>query len=150
MTIKDTDRLTKLMALRLECLSGIRDLSIKQRELIEVGEIGQLLRLLSAKQRLLLRMGDADQQLKPFLTQDPEQRPWRNKEDRGRCAKMADLCDLLLKQVMEQERQCEELLSKRRDGVARQLHELGVRKSTHDAYSRQDSESLNMLDLSTD
>jgi hypothetical protein len=130
----ETDELAQLVAARLECLSQLRTLGARQLELVAVGDLTALLRVLAGKQRLLMRLQSLEAELAPFRDQPPEGRVWRTPADRQRCARMAELCTTLLAEILEQERQSEQQLQIRRDEASAQLQGMHRAGQAFDAY----------------
>ena len=114
----DTNRLTDLVGKRLKSASRLRDLALRQQELIRERKMGDLMSLLARKQRLFDALRDVDRQLDPYRDQDPEARSWRCAEDRQRCARAVQCCDQLLSEVRRLEQQSERLLVRQRDDLA--------------------------------
>ena len=145
-----TDILSALVRQKLDCLRQLWRLSGQQNELIEVGELSQLLKVLAAKQRLLTNLQAIEQKLDPFRDEDPEQRTWRTPDARKQCSGMIDECEQILSQVMQQEQQCEGHLRHRRDEAARRLQGAHVASQARDAYAQQPSSTTGHLDLSSE
>ena len=131
----DTDRLTDLVAKRLKCISGLRDLAVRQQELIRGSEMADLLTLLARKQRLFDALREVDRWLDPFRVQDPEVRQWRCAEDRQRCARAVQCCDRLLSEIRHLEKQSEQTLVHRRDELADALQGAHVAATARGAYA---------------
>lgn len=146
-----TDTLTALVRQKLDCLNQLWRLSGQQNELIEGGDISQLLKVLAAKQRLLNNLQVTEQQLNPFRDDDPEQRTWRSQEDRQHCAAMIEACEQLLAKVMQHEQQCEGQLRHRRDEAAQRLQGAHVASQARDAYAQHPSSNpTGNLDISSE
>ena len=131
----DTDRLTDLVGKRLKCISRLRDLALRQQELIGSDQMDKLMSLLDGKQRLFDALRQVDRQLDPYRDQDPEVRPWRCAEDRQRCARAMQCCDQLLREIRHLEKQSETNLIRRRDEMAGALQGAHAASSACDAYS---------------
>ena len=123
----DTDVLAQLINAKLELLSQLRQLAVRQAELIEAADMSRILSLLAVKQRLLNTVDDIERRLDPFRQQDPEQRVWQSPEHRQRARDASARCDVLLQEVIAIERQGETYLTRRRDQAADQLQ--GVHRS---------------------
>ncbi len=115
----------------------LRDLGLKQSELISTGEMTSLLRLLSAKNQAIVAIQALEQELHPFHAQDPEQRAWHSERARAQCAKQAEECHRLLAEVMQMERDNEEKMTTRRDEVANQLQTVQAASTARRAYHAQ-------------
>ncbi len=145
-----TDILTELVRQKLDCLQQLWRLGSQQNELIEGGEMSQLLKVLAAKQRLLNTMQAIEQKLNPFRDEDPEKRIWRSPEDRKRCADMISQSEQLLAKIMEHEQQCESHLRHRRDEAAQRLQGAHVASQAREAYSQHPSSATGNLDISSE
>lgn len=144
-----TDLLATLLAQKYECLSGLHELGRRQAELIETGDIGQLLLLLAEKQRSIGRLQELEQQLNPFRGQEPESRVWRSADTRQQCAGLIERNETLLREILAQERGGEEHLRRRRDETAARLEVVHSAHHARGAYA--DHGSLaRRLDLSSE
>ena len=132
-----TDKLADLISKRLRCLRQLRDLGQKQAELIALGDMAPLLRLLGAKNQLIAAMQAIEQELAPFHEQDPESRQWPNEETRLKSAEQAAQCRQLLDEVMLLEKNNEEQMTTRRDQVASQLQAAQASSKARGAYQAQ-------------
>ncbi|MEM8944631.1 MAG: flagellar export chaperone FlgN [Planctomycetota bacterium] len=134
MTSLTTETLADLIDKRYRCLTQLRDLGKKQRELIRVGDMGALLRLISTKNQLIAALQSIEQGLSPFHDQDPDQRNWHSPDAKTRCKQLATDCQALLNEVMEMERQNEQRMVARRDEVAAQLQAAQAANTARSAY----------------
>lgn len=135
MTAHDTVRLADLVGRKHACLLQLRDLGRRQQELIETGDITQLLDLLAVKQRSIGELHDLERQLDPFRGDDPAGRVWNGEAERLRCASLADQASRLLAEVLDLERRCEESLRRRRDETAEQLAVVQAAGTARGAYA---------------
>ena len=131
------DQLAELMAQRHQCLSQMHKLGLKQTELVSSGEIGALLRLLSVKNQLIVALQTIERQLAPFHGEDPQARSWSDPSVRERCARQADECQKLLDDIMQMERQNEQIMLQRRDQLASQLQTAQSGLTARRAYQSQ-------------
>ena len=132
-----TNLLADLVAKRRKCLAQLRDLGLRQSQMIAGGEMAELLRLVAAKQQLIVALQAIEQQLAPFHEQDPDQRQWNSAETRARCAADAEACRLLIQEVMAMEQAGERQMIERRDAVATQLRTVVSGGKVRDAYQAQ-------------
>jgi len=132
-----TRTLADLIAKRQQCLLKLRDLGLKQSELISSGEMGPLLRLLSAKNQWIVAVQTIEKELAPYHEQDPDQRDWPSADARSQCATQASECKKLLEEIVQLERQNEEMMTRRRDQVANQLQTAQVAGTVCTAYQAQ-------------
>jgi len=129
-----TTALADLIGQRHRCLLQLHELGQKQAELIAVGEMGPLLRLISAKNQLIAALQSIELALAPYHAQNPEQREWPSTEARACCAQQAETCRQLLEEVMKLERQNEQNMIERRDQVASQLKTAQAAGTARGAY----------------
>ncbi|MCA9644068.1 MAG: hypothetical protein KC492_25420, partial [Myxococcales bacterium] len=71
-----TDRLAKLVCQKRQVLQQLRQVAVRQGELIGQEDVSTLLKLLATKQALLSGLQKLERALEPFRGQDPEDRPW--------------------------------------------------------------------------
>jgi hypothetical protein len=129
-----TNILAGLMVKRRKCLTQLRDLGVRQQELIAAGEISALLRLAGAKQQLIVALQALEKQLAPFQEQDPDKRVWASAEARAQCASDAEASRELIRQVMEMEQDGERQMTARRDQVAGQIRAVAAGGRVREAY----------------
>ncbi len=139
MTELTSETLADLIAKRRHCLAKLRDLGLKQSELIASGEMGALLRSLSAKNQWIVAVQTIEKELAPYHEQDPSERVWASEAQRSQCANQAAECKDLLDEIMQLERQNELKMTERRDQVANQLqvaHAAGAVRTAYQAQQR--------------
>jgi hypothetical protein len=146
----ETDILADLIRAKRECLLQLRDLGRKQLELIDQGNMTALLDLLAIKQKPIVQLQRIEKTLDPFRHQDPEQRTWSAPEARAACAEQIEQCDVLLAEVIKNEKYCETALIRRRDETADQLQGAHLAGCARAAYLGGPESPLNQLDLSTE
>ena len=146
----ETDILADLIRAKRECLLQVRDLGRKQMELIEKGEMTALLDLLSVKQKSIMQLQRIEKTLDPFRRQDPEQRAWSAPEARAACAEQVEQCDILLAEVIKNEKYCETALIRRREEAANQLQGAHLAGCARQAYLSGPDLPMHNLDLSTE
>jgi hypothetical protein len=134
MTMQDTTTLTQLLAKKCGLLLELRQLGVRQAELIDRSEMAALLSLLSLKNRLLTSLQTLERQLDPFRDQSPDQRQWPSEEERRRGAELAEACQRLLAEVIDTEKRSESQLILRRDDAAAQLHAVHHAAQAREAY----------------
>jgi hypothetical protein len=146
----ETDILAELIRAKRECLLQLRDLGRKQWELIDQGNMTALLDLLAVKQKSIIQLQRIEKTLDPFRRQDPEQRTWSAPEARTACAEQLEQCDVLLAEVIKNEKYCETTLIRRRDETARQLQGAHLAGYARQAYLGGPEMPMHNLDLSTE
>ena len=147
----ETDRLTELIRQKLDVLTQLRDLSLRQIELVDADDgLDLLLRLLTAKQQLLNCLTALERQLDPFREQDPESRRWRSTLDRQRCADTSQCCRDLLEEVKQLEQKAMGSLTERRNNMAMQLQSTSSAAEAHNAYTQQSRTRENCFDFTSE
>ncbi|QDU55327.1 hypothetical protein [Aeoliella mucimassa] len=139
MTSLATDNLAELIRKKQQVLLQLRDIGLKQQHAVDSADTSGLLQLLGAKQHLIAALQLVERHLRPFQAEDPEQRVWRSAQDRQACAKRAEECNQLLKEVMDLERQQELRMVEHRDRVAARLKQAGTAQRAVGAYAQQRS-----------
>lgn len=145
----DTDLLAALIAKKHSLLEQLRDAGRRQAELIDSGDMGQLLKVLASKQYVINGLQEVERQLDPFRRQDPERRVWRTTADRELCAKQAAACEALLAQVVAEEKRSETRLIAHRDRTAALLESAHHAAQARSAYLDGGAVEYRQLDLST-
>ena len=135
MNVADTDRLSELIAARLQVVELLVGLARRQLELAEQAEMAALLKVLAAKQTVLDQLQRLERQLDPYREQDPERRIWRSAADRQRCQQQMDQCGQVLNEVMALEKQGEAALVRRRQAAAFALEQVQSATDARTAYA---------------
>lgn len=139
MSAPSTTLLADLISKRRRCLVQLRDLGVRQGELISTGNMSDLLRLFAAKQQLIAALQTIEKQLIPFHEEDPDARRWESADARAACARDADDCRRLIEEVMAMETAGEQQMSARRDDVAHQLRTVAAAGRVREAYQAHDA-----------
>jgi hypothetical protein len=150
MTNLPTDILMQLVRARYTCLVQLRDLGRRQMDLIEQGNVTALLDVLSVKQKPLSDIQRIEKALDPYRGQDPEQRQWRTPDDRTACARLVEQCEAMLKEIVVQEKRCEELMVRKRDATAVRLQQLRWAGRAQGAYTAPACTGIRQIDLSSE
>jgi hypothetical protein len=150
MTTYETDRLAELVRRKHLCLTQLRDLGRQQCDVVEQGDVNDLLRILGAKQLLITSMQEVERALDPFRQQDPESRVWRSSTDREACAVLVADCERIYRSILEQERESEGHLRRRRDSAAERLAEARAADEVRGAYSPAQVADHSSLDLTSE
>ncbi|MEX0818581.1 MAG: hypothetical protein WD070_03280 [Pirellulaceae bacterium] len=145
----ETELLASLIDNKYEVLSSLKQLAIKQMGIVQEGGMTRLMKLLAKKQLLLNQLDNLERELDPFRSQNPESRRWSSPRRRQQTRDRATLCESLLSEVMQLEKQCEDELVVRRDAVAHRLQRLHSVTQATDAYMS-NAPIHNQLDLSSD
>ena len=132
-----TDKLFELIRKKHEVLVQLRDMGLRQSELVKRGELTGLLKLLGAKQHVIVGIQELECELKPYYAENADARVWRSPADRAQCAQLANECNSLLEQVVKLERNGAEQMDARRNDVAAQLNQAHAASHVRNAYSAQ-------------
>lgn len=128
----------------------LRDMGRKQLALIDEGNMALLMDVLAAKQRPLISLQRIERALDPYRKQDPEKRVWRSPIDRDQCSEQLQRCEILLAEIIKQEKCCEAALLRRRDEAAARLQGVHLAGYARDAYLPAMDVTLPQLDLSSE
>lgn len=139
MNVADTDRLSELIAAKLQVVELLSGLARRQLELAEQAEMSALLKVLAAKQTVLDQLQRLERQLDPYREQDPERRVWRSAALRQRCQQQMDQCGHVLNEVMVLETQGEAALVRRRQASALALEQVQSATDARSAYATPES-----------
>lgn len=121
---------------RREFCQTLLDLSRRQRRLIADGELAGLLDVIGRKQKILGRL-DAAKKSQPQVLAD-----WNNRRDeldaatRGECESLLKAIEAALAELLAEEQNCTDQLTRRRDETRRQLAEISSRRQVHGAYGQ--------------
>jgi hypothetical protein len=143
----ETDLLLELVDRKRQILAQLCQQGLRQHDLIDRNELGELLHVLALKQQLIAALEKTERELDPFRDQTAEERRWRTPAERARCAKLLDDCETLLAENLRQERQSEAVLRRRRDETASRLEVSHTAGQARHAYVQQGEPGLRQLDL---
>jgi hypothetical protein len=150
MNFSDTENLTQLVGQRHQRLMQLYRLGQRQLECIADADLGLLLKLLAVKQQLFDELHVVERQLDPYRTQEPGDRQWQSEEARCECSQKISECELLVKEIMQQELRSQEQMVAHRDEAA-ELLQLGMAAgSVHQAYLGGNEPMVSQLDLSVE
>ena len=135
--MQSTEQLAALISQKHEVLVQLRAVGVRQTGLVASGEVAALLKLLAAKQHLITRLQELERELKPFYAGDPDKRVWRSPDDRARCAKQADDCNVLLEEIVQLEKLGADKMNERKNEVAQQLNQVHAASHVRNAYQAQ-------------
>jgi hypothetical protein len=146
----ETENLARLIDRKLEVLTQLHSLALRQLQLVSQGEAGLLIGLLAAKQRLLTPLQSIEDEMKPFQGQDPDRRQWRSPQDRQRTRGVVDQCESVLRDIVKIEVACERELLRRRELAAGELRGTHSAAQAVQAYISAGPAPIAQLDLSSD
>lgn len=146
----ETDVLAALIDEKAGVLAQLRDLARRQAQIVDHGDINQLLALLAAKQQLLNELQALEQRLDPFRSDDPDRRRWRSSAHRQKTREVAERCEALLNEIMVVEKQCESEMTRRRDDAAARLQGTHNVLQATTAYARAGASVPTQLDVTSE
>jgi hypothetical protein len=132
-----TEQLARLIQKKHQALVQLREVGLRQAELVASGDTSALLKLLGVKQQLIVAVQQIERELSPRYDENPEERDWPSAGDRARCAQQAAECNALLREIVSLERSSADKMAVRRDEVAQQLHQVHVAAHVRSAYEAQ-------------
>lgn len=132
-----TEQLAELIRQKHAILVQLRDIGLRQTDLVSSGEITSLLKLLAGKQQLIVGLRELERNLKPFYGQHPDARTWRSPADRACCAQLASECNTLLEEIVALEKHSAEQMDIRKNEVAVQLQQVHAASHVRNAYQTQ-------------
>jgi hypothetical protein len=147
MTTFETEKLAELIRRKHDCLTQLHAMGARQMELVQEGSMAELLDVLSAKQRSIDELQRLQKALDPFRGQAPEGRQWRTPEDRQQCAETIQRCEVLLGEIIQQEKRSTDELVRRRDEAAARLQEVHRASHVRGAYTAQADPNAGQLNL---
>jgi hypothetical protein len=150
MSVFETDVLSDLIGRKRSCLGQLRAIGERQLDLVRQGSVSDLLELLAVKQHVLVQLQQLERQLDRFRGEAPAQRRWRSPDARQECAARQAECESLLAEIMAQERQSEQELTRRRDEAAARLEKMHTASQARGAYLAEPRGGLARLDLISD
>ena len=100
-----TQRLAELVHSKHQVLLQLRELGLRQADLVASGDTASLLKLLAVKQQLIAALQGLEHELAPRYLEDPDQRIWPSPERRAQCAHQAAECNELLREIVDRLRE---------------------------------------------
>lgn len=132
-TLDASNILPVLQARRQHC-RNLLELSRRQRNLIDASDYSQLLSILGQKQRLLGRLDELNKEHPDLKSQWKLIRTTADAEWRDDCEHVLAETESILAELIEEESQSTEHLSRKRDATQRELQSVSQGARVHDAY----------------
>ena len=132
--ITNTEHLAELVSAKHQVLKVLVQLSRRQIEIIEAGEMSTLIKLLAAKQTVMTQLQAIEHELAPFRADEPEQRRWQSPSRRAACQAQAESASTLLAEALKLEQQAEAAMLHRRDSAAEALAAVQLASDARGAY----------------
>ncbi|WP_419194709.1 hypothetical protein [Novipirellula herctigrandis] len=139
------------MAKRHATLVELVDLGYEQIGAARSGRMNELMHILAKKQNPLAALAAISKQLSRAVGDDPDERDWPSIEMRNQSRELNTQCDRMLKELMDQEAECEQVLVHSRDQIQEQLARCDGAKRANQSYNQasQTSQTGGQLDLSS-
>lgn len=132
-TLDPSNILSVLNARRQHC-RNLLDLSKRQRTLIDASDYSQLLSILGQKQRLLGRLDEINKDYPDLKTRWKQVRDTGDAEWRDDCEHVLAETESLLAELIEEEQNSTDHLTRRRDATQKELQAVSQGARVHDAY----------------
>jgi hypothetical protein len=132
--MRPTERLTELINKKHVVLAQLRDVGRRQMDLVNGGDVADLLALLGTKQQLISGLQTLEQDLTPYYAEDPDSRAWPSSQHRAACARQAAECNVMLEEIVAMEKRGAEKMIVRRNEVAEQLQQAHAATQIASAY----------------
>jgi len=120
-----------------ELLQRMLLISQRQLEIVDLGNATILIEHLGLRERLWHEFELLEQQLTPHKGIPPEQRVWKNAEERHLTESTLNRCKALLEEIMVNDQLSIEKTAARRDDVAEQLRRIQRTGTVAPAYLKQ-------------
>lgn len=147
MTNEQYQELLELFGQEQACYTSLLDLSRQQRAAIQAGEVPRLLELLGFKQSLLADVGHIEDRLSPFKQGWDSVRRSLDENQRSVLDVALQTVAELIGELIELERESEQLLAARRGESHRQLVEAARGITVNQTYSVQAPRDARYLDV---
>jgi hypothetical protein len=131
--LDQSNMLTVLNARRQHCRS-LLDLSRRQRSLIDASDYSQLLSILGQKQRLLGRLDELNKEHPDLKSRWKQIRDAGDPDWRDDCEHVLAETESILAELIEEEEQSTDYLTRKRDATQKELHAVTEGSRVHDAY----------------
>lgn len=118
-------------------LMDLLPMSIRQLELVRRDEMTLLIRHLNEKQFVLNAFEEIEKQLVPFRDIPPEEREWKNEQERKEIADAIRRCAAMLKEILDNDALSTEELGVRKDELQNQMRRVQQNVQVNVNYARQ-------------
>lgn len=135
MKTKELQDLLEYFGREQACYTSLLDLSRQQKQLIEEGDIDQLLTTLGHKQQILGRVAEIETKLRPYKDRWSDLRLTMSTDDRSMIDLALSTVEDLLSELISTEQDCEKLLVGQINVVQNDLEEVSTAQGVNDAYS---------------
>lgn len=135
MKTKELQDLLEYFGREQACYTSLLDLSRQQKQLIEEGDIDQLLTTLGHKQQILGRVAEIEAKLRPYKDRWSELRQTMSADDRSMIDLALSTVEDLLAELISTEQDCEKLLVGQINVVQNDLEEVSTARGVNDAYT---------------
>ncbi|GHT32050.1 hypothetical protein FACS1894214_3760 [Planctomycetales bacterium] len=129
--------LYSLMQNEESVLTRLYSQSLTQLEIVRGGDTARLIEFLARKQQTVAEFEELQQQLAPHRNILPEQRKWKNENERKQTEELISRCGELLKMIVENDTASTGELSSQKDEVEKQLNRIQQNVQVNLTYAKQ-------------
>lgn len=134
MTKADFHNLLEYFGQEQACYTSLLDLSRRQRDVIEGGDVDSLLSLLARKQQVLLDVSRIEEKLQPYKRTWKQVRESIGASGRQKLDLALSTVEELLAELIALERESEQVLAQKRDETERELAATVRGRAVNQAY----------------
>ncbi len=147
----ETQRLLHCVQSKFELVEQLFELTCQQMDCLESSEVEDLLTVLGQKQFLFDQIAEVREKLEPLLSVDPDQRYWRDPQERQQCRELVQRCKERMQEILRMEESSLGRLTERKQLISEQLNYMSSAQRVDSAYSQQQwIDSPGTLDLSSE
>ncbi len=147
----DADDVLNRINERMEIVQLLAELTERQFDAIASGQMSALMQLLSQKQEPIARLGDISRELRIALEDTANESIWCNETQRAACRQRHKQSEMLLREVLQREAECGEVLQQQRQSLGEELLRVDNSSRASSSYARASATSTTggSLDLSS-
>lgn len=147
----ESQRLLHCVQSKFELVEQLYELTCQQMDCLESSEVEDLLTVLGQKQFLFDQIAEVREELEPLLSVDPDQRNWRDPQERQQCRELVQRCKERMQEILRMEESSLGRLTERKQLISEQLNYMSSAQRVDSAYSQQQwIDSPGTLDLSSE
>ncbi len=145
--IEYTENLFACLQERCELLEALKTLAEAHAMIATQSEVDVILGLLARKQALLEQLAEVQERMKPYFSDEPDNRIWKSNERKEQCRQVAKQGQQLLTYIAQLEHTALNELTLRREAVAAQLQDGKDSIIASSAYRSDDLLAGSTLDI---
>jgi len=126
-----------LMQSEESVLTRLYSQSLTQLEIVRSGDVVRLIEFLARKQQTVAEFEELQERLAPHRNLAPEQRKWKNEEERKQTEELINRCGELLKMIVENDTASTGELSSQKDEVEKQIKRIQQNVQVNASYAKQ-------------